>query len=59
MDYKVEEFTNTVNNIIDSYFPEKTVRLHCENRFFMTGKIKGLLKKRDLGIDCMVKIKHQ
>ena len=44
---KVEEFIKTFNDMIDSYFPKKTVRLHCEDRFFMTGKIKGLLKKRD------------
>ena len=44
LDDKVEEFTKTVNDMIDSYFPEKTVRLHCEDRFFMTGKIKELLK---------------
>ena len=47
MDDKVEEFIKTVNDMIDSYFTEKTARLHCEDRFFMTGKIKGLLKKRD------------
>ena len=44
---KVEEFIKTFNDMIDSYFPKKTVRLHCEDRLFMTGKIKGLLKKRD------------
>ena len=41
VDDKVEEFIKTVNDMIDSYFLEKTVRLHCEDRFFMTGKIKG------------------
>ena len=47
VDDKVEEFTKTVNDMIETDFPEKTVTLHCEDRFFMTGKIKGLLKKRD------------
>ena len=41
VDDKVEEFIKTVNDMIDSYFLEKTVRWHCEDRFFMTGKIKG------------------
>ena len=35
------------NDMINHYFPEKTARMHCDDKFFMTVKIKGLLKKRD------------
>ena len=35
VDDKDEEFTKTINDMIDSYFPEKTARLRCEDRFFI------------------------
>ena len=40
------ELTNLIKRLT-VIFQKKTVRLYGEDRFFMTGKIKGLLKKRE------------
>ena len=47
VDDKVEVFTRVTNDMVNHYFPEKTARMHCDDKFFITAKIKGLLKKRD------------
>ena len=35
--------------MINCYFPERTVRMHSDDNFFITTKIKRLLRKRDNG----------
>ena len=44
---KVEDFTRATNDMINYYFPERTVRMHSDDKFFITTKIKRLLRKRD------------
>ena len=47
VDEKVEDFTRATNDMINYYFPERTVRMHSDDKFFITTKIKRLLRKRD------------
>ena len=47
VDEKVEDFTRATNDMINYYFPERTVRMHSDDNFFITTKIKRLLRKRD------------
>ena len=46
-DAKVEEFLKVTQSMIDNFFPEKTIKLHHDDKFFITAKIKGLMRKRD------------
>lgn len=44
---KVDLFLKLTNEMIDSFFPEKRIRLHENDKPFKTGRIKCLLAKRD------------
>ena len=46
-DAKVEEFLKVTQGMIDNFFPGKTIKLHHDDKFFITAKIKGLMRKRD------------
>ena len=47
VDEKVEDFIRATKDMINHYFPEQTARMHSDDKFFITTKIKRLLKKRD------------
>ena len=47
VDGKVEVFTRVTNDMINHYFPEKTARMHCDDKFFITAKIKECLSSKN------------
>ena len=47
VDEKVEDCTRATNDMFNYYFPKRTVRMHTDDNFFITTKIKKLLRKRD------------
>jgi hypothetical protein len=47
VDEKVEDCTRATNDMINYYFPKGTVRMRTDDKFFITTKIKKLLRKRD------------
>ena len=47
VDEKVEDFIRATKDMINHYFPEQIARMHSDDKFFITTKIKRLLKKRD------------
>ncbi len=44
---KVDAFLKFTHDSIDSFFPTKTVKIHEEDKPFITGKIKKLISKRN------------
>lgn len=44
---KTDLFLELTNKMIDAFFPEKIVKLHENDKSFITGRIKCLLVKRD------------
>ena len=46
-DAKVEEFLKVTPSMIENFFPEKIIKLHHDDKFFITAKIKGFMRKRD------------
>ena len=43
-DAKVDKFLKVTQYMIVNYFPEKTLKLHDEGKFFITAKIKRLTR---------------
>ena len=46
LDEKVDEFTNILTNAIEAFFPTKLIKF-CNDKPFITGRIKYLISKRD------------
>ena len=47
VDSMVNVFLELTCNMIDTFFPTKTVKVHDEDKPFLTGKIKKLIDKRN------------
>ncbi len=47
VDNKVNAFLEVTRNIIDTFFPTKTVKVHDDDKPFLTGKIKKIIGKRN------------
>ena len=47
VDNKVNIFLELTCNMIDTFFPTKSVKVHDEDKPFLTGKIKKLIDKRN------------
>ena len=47
VDNKVNAFWGVTRNIIDTFFPTKTIKVHDDDKPFLTGKIKKLIGKRN------------
>ena len=63
-DEKVNTFLHITNSMISEYFPEKSVRMHSNDKPFMTPKIKRLIFKRNMGfksknIECVKRLRSQ
>ena len=63
-DEKVNTFLHITNNMISEYFPEKTVRMHTNDKPFTTPKIKRLISKRNMAfksknIECVKRLRSQ
>ena len=45
---KANEFYSILNSLIDRFFPIRTVKMHCNDRIWMTPAIKALIKQRQV-----------
>ena len=48
MDEKLEYFTQIIHDKIEHYFPKRAVKIHAEDKPFITGKIKNLELSSDV-----------
>ena len=47
VDAKLEEFLTATSNMINDFFPTKTVKFHQNDKFFMTAKLKKMNRARN------------
>jgi hypothetical protein len=43
VDAKLEEFLTATSNMINDFFPTKTVKFHQNDKFFMTAKLRKMI----------------